>query len=424
MSLKRNRKIEICAPAGSYESLSAALKAGADSVYFGVEYLNMRSRSSANFTLRDLRKIAGICDKSEVNSYLVLNTLLYDVDMPLMRKICDAALKAGVTAVVASDIAAVQYASSIGLQVHMSVQANVCNLEAVKFFSRYADVMVLARELSLSAVEKICKGIRKENIKGPSGNLVRIEIFAHGALCISVSGLCGMSLALYDSSANRGACYQNCRRRYIVRDAETNEELMIDNKFVMSPKDICTVPFIDRILDAGVSVLKLEGRGRSEDYVYTVTKVYREAVDSWRAGNFAKEKVSSWMEELSKVFNRGFWTGGYYLGEKLDIWCGVEGNIASVRKVHIGKVDNYFSKIKVAQLSLYAGALKSGDELLISGETTGAVKFHVGDIRLNGENVKTALKGTVVSIPVPERLRKNDMVYILIPRKFGEKARD
>lgn len=420
MSLKKNRKIEICAPAGSYESLSAALKAGADSVYFGVEHLNMRSRSSANFTLRDLRKIVRICTKAGVNSYLVLNTIVYDAELPLVRKICNAALKAGVTAIVASDIAAIQYASSIGLQVHMSVQANVCNVESVRFYSRFADVMVLARELSLSAVENIVKRIKKENITGPSGKLVRIEIFAHGALCVSVSGLCGMSLMLYNSSANRGACYQNCRRKYIVRDADTNEELMIDNKFVMSPKDICTLPFIDRVLDAGVSVLKLEGRGRSEDYVYTVTKVYREAVDFWLAGHFDKDKVSSWMKELSTVFNRGFWTGGYYLGEKLDAWCGVEGNIASVRKVHIGKVDNYFSKIKVAQLSLYAAGLKRGDELLISGATTGAVKFLTGDIRLDGKTVDSAPKGAIVSIPVPDKLRKNDMVYILVPRKFGE----
>ena len=416
-------KVEICSPAGSYESLAAALKAGADSVYFGIGHLNMRARSSVNFTLADLNKIRRISEKNGVKNYLVLNSVLYDNELPLMKKICAAAKSAGIHAVVAGDMAAINYASSIGLSVHISVQANVCNSEAVRLFSRYADVMVLARELPLAGIKKITNFIRKNKITGPSGNLVRIEIFAHGALCVSISGKCYMSLAVYNSSANRGECYQNCRRKYLVSDAETGEQLVIDNKYVMSPKDICTLPFLDSIIDADVSILKIEGRGRSPDYVYAVTRAYREAVESCRDGSFSPAKSQMWMKELSSVFNRGFW-GGYYLGEKLDAWCGTGGNLSPKRKIHIGKVLNYYQKSGVADFALEAGGLKKGDEIMVCGTTTGVASQIVDSLMFNGEFVETAPKGSTVSVSFQEKLRKGDKLYLVTPRKFGESPED
>ncbi|OGV45789.1 MAG: collagenase [Lentisphaerae bacterium GWF2_44_16] len=416
-------KVEICSPAGSYESLAAALKAGADSVYFGIGHLNMRARSSVNFTIADLKKIRGISEKNGVKNYLVLNSVLYDNELPLMKKICDAAKSAGIHAVVAGDMAAIDYASSIGLSVHISVQANVCNSEAVRLYSRYANVMVLARELPLAGIKKITNFIRKNKITGPSGNLVRIEIFAHGALCVSISGKCYMSLAVYNSSANRGECYQNCRRKYLVSDAETGEQLVIDNKYVMSPKDICTLPFLDSIIDADVSILKIEGRGRSPDYVYAVTRAYREAVESCRDGSFSPAKSQMWMKELSSVFNRGFW-GGYYLGEKLDAWCGTGGNLSPKRKIHIGKVLNYYQKSGVADFALEAGGLKKGDEIMVCGTTTGVASQIVDSLMFNGEFVETAPKGSTVSVSFQEKLRKGDKLYLVTPRKFGESPED
>lgn len=416
-------KVEICSPAGSYESLAAALKAGADSVYFGIGHLNMRARSSVNFTVADLKKIRRISEKNNVKNYLVLNSVLYDNELPLMKKICDAAKSAGIHAVVAGDMAAIDYASSIGLSVHISVQANVCNSDAVRLYSRYADVMVLARELPLAGIKKITNFIRKNKITGPSGNLVRIEIFAHGALCVSISGKCYMSLAVYNSSANRGECYQNCRRKYLVSDAETGEQLVIDNKYVMSPKDICTLPFLDSIIEADVSILKIEGRGRSPDYVYAVTRAYREAVESCRDGSFSPAKSQMWMKELSSVFNRGFW-GGYYLGEKLNAWCGTGGNLSPKRKNHIGKVLNYYQKSGVADFALEAGALKKGDETMVCGTTTGVASQIVDSLMFNGEFVETAPKGSTVSVSFQEKLRKGDKLYLVTPRKFGESSED
>ena len=413
-------KIEIMAPAGSFESLAAAIQAGADSVYFGVGKLNMRSRATVNFDVDDLLEIVERCKKARVKTYLTLNIIVYDNELDEARKICDAAKKAGVDALIAADIALISYANSIGLPVHISVQANVSNIEAVRFFAKFADVLVLARELTLPQIENIINTIKAENICGPGGELVKIEIFAHGALCVSVSGKCYMSLGAYNSSANRGACFQNCRRRYRVTDEETGEELLIDNKYVMSPKDICTIEFLDRILESGVSILKLEGRGRSADYVRTVTEVYRQAADAWQAGEYSDDKIAAWIERLKTVFNRGFWRGGYYLGEPLGEWCGTGGSQAKLHKIQIGRVNKYFGKIKVAELSVEAEDLVKGARLLVTGSTTGAVYFAADEIRLAGQPVDCAPKGSVVSVPVAEKVRKNDTLFLLVERHFGE----
>ena len=417
------KKIEIMAPAGSFESLAAAIRAGADSVYFGVGKLNMRSRATANFQISDLPKIVRLCKKANVKAYMTLNIVAYDEEIIYVKEICDAAKAAGIDAVIASDIAVISYAEDIGMPIHISVQANVSNIQSVRFFAKYADVIVLARELTLPQIEKIINTIKEENITGPGGELVRIEIFAHGALCVSVSGKCYMSLAAYNSSANRGACFQNCRRRYRVIDEETGEELLIDNKYVMSPKDICTIEFLDRILESGVEILKLEGRGRSADYVRTVTEVYRQAANAWLAGEYTVDKISGWYERLETVFNRGFWRGGYYLGEPLGEWCGTGGSQAKLHKVQIGRVNKYFNKIKVAELSIEADDLAVGQKLLVTGPTTGAVDFDVSEIRMTGEKFYSVPKGSVISVPCPEKVRKNDILFILTKRRFGEEVR-
>jgi U32 family peptidase len=414
------KKIEIMAPAGSFESLTAAVRAGADSIYFGVGKLNMRSRATVNFQINDLSKIVRLCKKANVKTYLTLNIIVYDEEQDYVKEVCDAAKAAGVDAIIAADIAVITYADSIKLPIHISVQANVSNTQSVRFFAKYADVLVLARELTLPQIEKIINTIKEENITGPGGELVRIEIFAHGALCVSVSGKCYMSLGMYNSSANRGACFQNCRRRYRVTDEETGEELVIDNKYVLSPKDICTIEFLDRILESGVAILKLEGRGRSADYVHTVTEVYRQAADAWLAGEYTDDKISEWFERLKTVFNRGFWRGGYYLGEALGEWCGTGGSQAKLHKIQIGRVNKYFNKIKVAELSIEASDLSVGQKLLVSGPTTGALRFDVSEIRLAGKKVDSAPKGSTISVPCPEKVRKNDVLSILVERHFGE----
>lgn len=409
------------APVGSYESLMAAIKARADSVYFGIEQLNMRARSADNFSTKDLKKIAKICQKHNVKSYLTLNTIIYDEDMPLMKKICTAAKEARVTAIICMDIAALSYAHSIGLEVHMSTQANISNIEAVRFYAQFADVVVLARELTLKQIKKIVDEIKKQNITGPSGNLIQAEIFIHGALCVSISGKCYMSLATYNYSANRGACLQNCRRAYRVIDEETGDELKIENKYVMSPKDLCTIAFLDKILETGVSVLKIEGRGRSPEYVYATVKAYREAADSYFSGTYTQEKIDAWIKELEKVFNRGFWHGGYYLGKKLGEWSGVYGSKATLEKKYLGTAKNYFSKVNVGEFELETGELNVGDEILITGPTTGAVQTKVESIFIDKNSksvgVRNAKKGTKVTIPVPEKIRENDKLYILVKAK-------
>lgn len=417
--------LEIMAPAGSFESLSAALNAGADSIYFGVGKLNMRARATANFTNDDLPEIVTRCQARQVKTYLTINTIIYNEEIADVHALCDDAKAAGVTAVIASDMAVIGYAHSIGLPVHMSVQANVCNKESVRFFSQFADVMVLARELTLPQIREIIQFIDQENICGPSGERVRIEIFAHGALCVAVSGKCHMSLAAYNSSANRGACYQSCRRAYRVTDEETGFELVIDNKYVMSPKDICTIRVLDQLTAAGVSIFKLEGRGRSADYVHTVTQMYKQAALACLDGTFTTEKAFAWEQELESVFNRGFWHGGYYLGENWGEWSGTSQSRATKGKHHAARVVKYYAQPEVAELYLEALGLETGQELLVTGPTTGALRFILEEIRqeIDGEMqiVPSAAKGSTIFIKVPEKIRTSDTVFLLKPKKLGEK---
>ncbi len=407
------KQIEIMAPVGSYESLHAAINAGANSVYFGIEQLNMRARAANNFTTEDLKKIVAICQENGVRTYLTLNTIMYDHDMSLMKKICDTAKESGITAVILSDLAALQYARSIGLEVHMSTQANITNIEAVKFYSAFSDVIVLARELTLQQIAKICTTIKDEGIKGPAGKLVEVEIFVHGALCVAISGKCYMSLATYNSSANRGACLQNCRRAYKLIDEETGDELRIDNKYIMSPKDLCTIGFIDKIIESGVSVFKIEGRGRAPEYVDTVVRCYKEAVEAVLEGSYSKEKIDSWVIELEKVFNRGFWHGGYYLGKKLGEWSGTYGSQATKEKIYVGKVKNYFSKVGVGFFELEAGSICKGDSYLITGPTTGVVEGKVEKLIVNEKENDTAVKGDSITFPVHSKIRENDTLFVV-----------
>lgn len=408
------KKIEIMAPVGSYEALHAAINSGADSVYFGIEKLNMRARAANNFTTEDLKKIVKICKENKVRTYLTLNTIMYDEDLGLMREICDTAKETGITAVICCDIAALSYARSIGLEVHMSTQTNISNIEAVKFYAQFADVVVLARELSLEQIARIVTEIKEQDVRGPKGELIEVEIFVHGALCVSISGKCYMSLATYNFSANRGACLQSCRRAYKVIDEETGDELKVENKYVMSPKDLCTIEFIDKILETGVKVLKIEGRGRAPDYVATVVKVYKEAVDSYLTGNYTKEKIERWKKELESVFNRGFWQGGYYCGKKLGEWSGSYGNKATKRKVYLGRVKNYFAKVNVGEFMLESGKLSVGDEIIITGPTTGVIKQKVRSIFVKDKKVNSAEKGDRITVPVVERLRPADKLYVVV----------
>ncbi len=412
-----DRKIEIMSPVGNFATLTAAIQGGADSVYFGVARLNMRAKSANNFTKDDLPTIVDICTKNNVKTYLALNTVIYDNDLDLMREIVDAAKEANITAIIASDLAVMNYAFSQGLELHASTQLNITNIEAVKFFSNFVDVMVLARELSLEQVYEIHKAIEKEQIKGPAGKLIEIEIFAHGALCMAVSGKCYLSLHEKNSSANRGACQQTCRHSYTVTNNETGHQLEIDNEYIMSPKDLATIDFLDKVLKSGVTVLKIEGRARPAEYVKNVTKVYKEAVEAVQNSTFSPEKVKDWKIRLSKVFNRGFWDG-YYLGRKLGEWSQDYGSKATHRKHFIGNITNYFSKIKVAEVQIKADQLSIGDEILIIGSTTGAVEDTLKEIRLDLEPVKSAKKGDLISIPIPEKVRRNDKLYKLIKKEF------
>jgi len=413
--MKHQRKeIEIMAPVGSFESLQAAIQAGANSVYFGIEQLNMRAKSSNNFTIDNLTEIVGICNKHRLKSYLTLNTIIYDHDVRLMKTIVDTAQASGLTAIIASDQAVINYASSIGMEVHISTQVNVSNVETVKFYAHFADVMVLARELSLKQVKAISQAIENEQITAPSGNLVQVEIFVHGALCMAISGKCYLSLHEQNSSANRGACLQTCRKEYIVTDKETGFELEIDNANIMSPKDLSTIGFIDQILDAGVRVLKIEGRARPPEYVKTVVEAYRKAVDAVYEGTYTPEKVKEWEKQLTTVFNRGFWDG-YYLGRRLGEWTDNYGSKATKQKVYIGKGTNYFSKIGVAEFLLQAGDLQVGDEILITGPTTGVIETSVKEMRVNLKNVEKAEKGSSISIPVEQIVRRSDKLYKMIP---------
>lgn len=407
------KNIEIMAPVGSFEALSAAIQAGAGSVYFGVGKLNMRSKSSQNFTLDDLASIATACNERGIKSYVTINTVIYDEELAAMRQLVDACKQHGISAVIASDHAVIQYAVSKSVEVHMSTQCNITNIEAVRYYSRYADVMVTARELNLDQVKQITKAIEKEQIKGPGGELVRIEIFVHGALCMAVSGKCYLSLDLMNSSANRGACLQPCRRAYNVKDREQELEMDIENEYIMSPKDLNTIGFLDRILDAGVQVLKIEGRGRSPEYVKVATRVYGEAVKAVQDGTFGQEKVQVWNDSLASVYNRGFWDG-YYLGRKLGEWTEAYGSRATRRKVYVGKINNYFAKLAVAEIKMETQHIKLNDDILIIGPTTGVHEDRISEIRVDLISVPQSQKGENCSIPVSQAVRRGDKVYKLV----------
>ena len=403
---------EIMAPVGSRECLQAAIQAGADSIYFGIERLNMRAHSASTFTIDDLRDIASQCQEHGMKSYLTVNTIIYGEDIPLMREIVDEAYKAGITAVIASDVAVMTYCRQVGQEVHLSTQLNISNIEALKFYAQFADVVVLARELNIEQVAEIFRLAEGQNIFGPSGKRIRIEMFCHGALCMAISGKCYLSLANAGRSANRGECVQICRRSYLVTDRETGNELEIDNKYVMSPKDLKTIRFIDRLMNAGVRVFKIEGRARGPEYVYTVVKCYKEAIQSVIDGTFTEEKKDVWDERLATVFNRGFWDG-YYQGQTIGEWNKHYGSCATERKVYIGRGVKYFSKLGVAEFTVDAADFKLGDKLLITGPTTGVIYLDATEIRLELEPVDKAPKGTHVSIPVPGKIRPSDKLFKL-----------
>lgn len=404
---------EIMAPVGSRESLQAALQAGADSIYFGIEKLNMRAHSASTFTIDDLREIAATCGERGVKTYLTVNTIIYDDDIELMHQIIDAAKEAGISAVIASDVAVMTYCRKVGQEVHLSTQLNISNIEALKFYSQFADVVVLARELKMEQVAKIHEQAEQMNICGPSGKKIRIEMFCHGALCMAISGKCYLSLDNASRSANRGECMQLCRRSYIVTDKETGTELEIDNKYIMSPKDLKTVRFIDRMMRAGVRVFKIEGRARGPEYVYTVVKCYKEAIQSVLDGTFTEEKKDEWDERLATVFNRGFWDG-YYQGQRLGEWNKNYGSNATERKVYVGKGVKYFSKLGVAEFTCEACEFSVGDKMLITGPTTGVMYVTVEEIHDDTHAVETAQKGTRVSFRVPDKVRPSDKLFKLV----------
>ena len=399
------------APVGSYESLKAAIQAGADAVYFGIGNLNMRSRSAANFTIDDLEKICSIAKQAGIRTYLTLNTIIYNHELDEMRQLVDAAKRVGVSAIIASDMAVITYARSVGVEVHISTQCNISNTEAVRFFSQWADVMVTARELPLRQVAEITQYIRDNDIRGPKGELVQIEVFAHGALCMSVSGKCYLSLDNYNYSANRGACLQLCRREYLVKDLESDIELVVDNKYIMSPKDLCTIDFLDKIVKAGVRVLKIEGRGRSADYVKTVVECYKEAVAAIADGSYTQERIAGWKQRLSTVFNRGFWDG-YYMGRKMGEWTERYGSQATENKVYLGLIKNYFNRIGVAEAQMQtAEVLRPGDEVMVIGETTGVYRATVEELRLERDPVAEVQQGDRFSFATTEQLHRGDKLY-------------
>ena len=433
-NIDMDKRIEIMAPAGNFECLMAAIQGGADSVYFGVGNLNMRSHSANNFTNEDLPEVVRICREHGVKTYLTLNIVVYQTEMEDVRKALEAARDAGVSAVIASDMAVIQMARSMGIEIHASTQMNISNFEAVKFYAQFADVIVLARELTLPQIKDISERIKKENVCGPSGQLLRLELFVHGALCMSISGKCYLSLQEYGASANRGSCYQLCRRGYRVTDLETGRELEIDNKYIMSPKDLCTIEFIDKIIDAGISVFKIEGRARSAEYVKIVTSAYRQAADACCSipanqtlqssesatgtdgvmGSYTDEMKRELKERLSGVFNRGFWDG-YYQGARLGEWSEVYGNKAGRKKVYAAKITNYFSKLGVAEVLVEAGEIKVGDDILIIGPSTGCIELKIAEIRVDLKPVDKAVKGDLCSIPVAEKLRRSDKLYLWQP---------
>lgn len=410
---QNNNPIELLAPCGSKESFRAAIQAGCDSIYFGVEQLNMRTRSSNNFTIEDLSDIATTATKEGIKAYITLNTILYDHDMPLMRRIVNAAADSGIHGIIASDHAVMKYAKSIGVPVHISTQANVTNIETIDFYADYADVMVLSRELTLDQVNQIVKEIKRRDIRGPGGNLVKVEVFGHGALCMAVSGKCYMSLHSNFASANRGACVQNCRRSYIVKDKEEEIEFEIDNEYIMSAKDLCTIDFLDKVIDSGISVLKIEGRGRSEEYVFTVTKCYKEAIDAIASGTYTQEKIAEWKTRLATVFNRGFWDG-YYLGREIGEWNNQSGSRSTKKKIFIGKGIKYYDNVGIAEFKIESQTLRTGDEILVSGPTTGIIMENVQELRVNGINCMEVKKGETITMPLSSKIRPSDKLYKFI----------
>ncbi len=404
-------RLEIMAPAGNFECLQAAIQGGADSVYFGVGNLNMRSHSANNFAVEDLPEVCRICREAGIKSYLTVNITFYNEDLEPMRQLLKAARQAGVTAVIASDMAAIIEARRLGIEVHISTQLSISNVESLRFYAQFADVIVLARELTLFQVKDIHEAIVREGIKGPSGNLVRIELFCHGALCMAVSGKCYLSLHAHNASANRGSCYQVCRRSYLVTDTDDGNQLEIDNKYIMSPKDLCTIEFMDRIIDAGVTVFKIEGRARSGEYVKTAARAYRDAADAVQNGTYTAEYGTELKARLATVFNRGFWDG-YYLGAKMGEWSDVYGNKATRTKKYIGKITNWFEKLGVAEVQIETGEISVGDPVIISGPTTGVLEFNVPEIRVDLKPVQTACKGDLCSIPCKTKLRRSDKIFL------------
>ena len=413
--MKASGKMELMSPAGDFTSMQAALDNGADSVYFGVEQLNMRARASMNFTIDDLPEIARRCSEKGVRTYLTLNTIIYDHDLSLIRTLLDRAKAANLTAVIAMDQAVISYARQIGMEVHISTQINVTNIETVKFYALFADTIVMSRELSITQIKKICDQIVKDDVRGPSGNLVEVEIFGHGALCMAVSGKCYLSLHSHNSSANRGACKQNCRKKYTVIDQETGFEIELDNEYMMSPKDLCTISFLDQVVESGVKVLKIEGRGRAPEYVATVTKCYREAIDAIADGTYSPEKVADWVARLETVYNRGFWSG-YYLGQELGEWSETSGSSATQKKVYIGKGRHFYPKSNVAEFLIEAYDHAVGDRVLIQGPTTGSQEMLLESMIVDQKPAaEKASKTDVITFKTDFRVRPSDKLYKIVP---------
>ncbi len=409
----KERKIELLSPAGSFDCIQAAINAGADAIYFGVEQLNMRTRSSNPFSISDIKEVSTLCKSSGIRAYITLNTVMYEHDMQLLRTILQEVKKQNIDAVIASDFAVIEYCNQLNIPLHISTQANVSNIESVIFFSRFADVVVLARELTLKQVEHISKEIKRRKIKGVSGELMKIEVFVHGALCMAISGKCYLSLHSQNASANRGACVQNCRRPYKVTDVETNEELLIDNEYILSPKDLCTIDILNQVVNSGADVLKIEGRSKGADYVYTVTQCYREALQAIENNTYTAEKIEDWKKKLSTVYNRGFWEG-YYLGRKLGEWTAHPGSAATEKKIYLGKGSKYYPKIKVGEFVIESGAIKAGDTLMVCGPACGMVKEKFEKLIVNGIEATEAIRGDKITFPFGTKVTAGDKLYKII----------
>jgi putative protease len=409
-----DKSVELLSPVGSFDCLQAAINGGADAIYFGVEQLNMRTRSAGTFSNDDIPKVAEICHAAGIKAYITLNTVMYEYDMQLLKSILQQVKNSGIDAVIAADFAVIEYCNQLKIPLHISTQANVSNIEAVQFFARFADVVVLARELTLKQIEQICKEIKRRDIRGMSGELLKIEVFVHGALCMAVSGKCYMSLHTQNASANRGACVQNCRRPYRVIDTETNEELLIDNEYIMSPQDLCTIEFLDELLATGIDVLKIEGRSKGADYVQVVTQCYREAIEAVRTDTFTPEKVAVLMQTLGTVYNRGFW-GGYYLGRKLGEWTKNPGSAATEKKIYVGKGSKYYPKIQIGEFLVEAGSIKVGDTLMITGPHIGMAKETMQTLTVNGIAAAIANKGDKITFPIAQKVTHQDKIYKIIP---------